>query len=229
MKPKLIPCLALVLSCVLWVGCHPSVDSGTVRQPAYGRWARQLKSSWTPAKIVLYRNSGEVVLLDAREAVYFVWSKTNSAGGRKGFDFPMMAFIDPATRNVWIGGVDTNPSDPADGVYTNYFMETDSKILRAGNNLVDGVFDCQESPIQKAQPAETLDSVIGRYEKLDDDTLPFSPGNWLVRLADRFPGKISATRQRRLNGSTWPVDIWSWIFTAKATKSPATPGWIYEP
>ena len=141
-------------------------------------------------KVVLYRANGQVVQLNAKAAVYTIWSAKNPAGRQKGFDFPMAAFIDPATRNVWIGGVNTGQVETNGGsgdlTYTNLYVETDSQIIRADNVMYDGIFNWNESLIKRAQPGEELDAVVNRFETNTNGSLPFSQAHWECNVGGYF-------------------------------------------
>jgi hypothetical protein len=143
----------------------------------------------------LYRPSGEIVQIDARRAVYTVQSI--KAPRSKGFDSPVIAFIDPETASVWIGqdteSVETNEFIADDHTlhtnyltHTNLYVENGSEILSCGSVLVDGVFDGCESVIKKAQPAENLDSVIDRYDKSADSAWPLYGATWEAAFNNDF-------------------------------------------
>jgi len=189
MKSKLLLCLALCLVAGL-AGCSSAHPRSTAERLApAGIWAKHLKTSWTNTAVVLHRANGEVVPLDAKQAVYTVKS-INPAKPGKAFDRPVLAFMDPATRNVWIGGVDTGEVETNDFLglvtYTNIFFESSAGIFRGGNVLTDGTFDCDESVIQKAQPGENLEAVIERYDKTADGPWPLSGAVWISTFQDAF-------------------------------------------
>ncbi len=191
MKPKLVLWLAFVLSGGL-CGCPiaPSQAQAATRTTAEGTWAKTLKTPWTDTKVVLYRADGQVVQLDAKEAVYTVWSTKNPENQHKPFDFPMAAFIDPATRNVWIGGVNTGQVETNEGIgnltYTNLFVETHSQIVRADNVMYDGIIDWDESLIKEAQPGEGLERVIDQFDKATGGSLPFYQAQWEINVSSYF-------------------------------------------
>jgi hypothetical protein len=212
MKPKLILGLALVVVGSWWIVFFASGkltnwlydrqqrqnEPTVTRIRPEGLWAKKLKTPWTDTKIVLYRATGEVIQLNAKQAVYTVWSIKNPAKKGKEFDCPVTTFIDPETRNVWIGGVDTGQVETNEYenahhivstnylVYTNFFIENDSEILRGDSTLVDGTFACDESVIQKAQPNEGLDSVIERFDKSTNTAWPFSSADWTTGFFHDF-------------------------------------------
>ena len=148
--------------------------------------------------MVLYQATGEIVQLDAKKAVYTVWSIKNPAHAGKEFDVPMIAFIDSKTGNAWVGGMDalaieTNEFINDDHtvstnylVYTNLFFENDSQILMGGSQLSDGTFDCCESVLKKALSTEGLDSVIERFDKSTDGAWPCSGADWMTTFGDDF-------------------------------------------
>jgi hypothetical protein len=70
--------------------------------------------------------------------------------------------------------------------YANLFIENDSEILRGNNVLVDGTFDCDESPIKSVQPGEGLDSMIDRFDKSTNVSWPFSSAGWTTTFANDF-------------------------------------------
>ena len=155
MKPRIIFYLTFALIAVLWISVlvdgrlvswlldrrqNPSWPDVTrisdANSDVKGTWAKKLKAPWTDSKVVLYRASGEVVQLDAKSAIYAVWSTKASTNQHKPFDIPVTAFIDPATRKVWAGWVDsgeveTNEYENADNtVSTNYLVHTNLFLLR---------------------------------------------------------------------------------------------------
>lgn len=158
--------------------------------------AKKLKEPWTDTKVVLYRASGEVVQLDAKKAVYTIWLIKDPAHPGKRYDQSFIAFLDPSTKNVWVGDtydveIETNKYDKNEDhstiIYyltdTNLFFETDSQILRSGSELVDGRFVCEESPIKIAQPGEDLNSVIARF---DQSTNTPWPSSWTTQFLNDF-------------------------------------------
>jgi hypothetical protein len=146
----------------------------------------------------LYRATGEVLPLDAKSAIYTVWSTVNPTNQHKVFDIPVTAFTDPATRKVWIGwvnsgDVETNEYENDDHTvstnyltYTNLYFETDSEIFKGDNVMNDGTFNWDESMIKQAQPGEGLDAVIDRFEKNVGGAWPFSHTHGESRFSDYF-------------------------------------------
>lgn len=210
MKSKLLLYLALVLSVGLWIwfNSHEQMtrwfkrelnrNPTVVRIIPEGTWSKKLKLPWADTKIVLYRTSGEVVLIDAKKAVYTVWSTKVSTNQPQGIDYPVVAFIDPATQNVWIGAVNSGDVETNEFVadehtiytnyltYTNFYIENDSEILSGSSVLADGTFDGCESVIKKALPGEGLDSVIGRYDNSADTAWPPHGASWFSNFRGDF-------------------------------------------
>lgn len=217
MKPRIIFYLTFALIAVLWISVlvdgrlvswlldrrqNPSWPDVTrisdANSDVKGTWAKKLKAPWTDSKVVLYRASGEVVQLDAKSAIYAVWSTKASTNQHKPFDIPVTAFIDPATRKVWAGWVDsgeveTNEYENADNtvstnylVHTNLYFETDSGIFRGDVVIWDGTFDWGESMVGRAQTGEGLDSVIYRIETNTSSAWPFPHVHGESRFGDYF-------------------------------------------
>lgn len=155
-----------------------------------GVWAKKLKVPWANTKVVLHRASGETVQLDAQKAVYSTWSIKDPARKGKAFDRPVIAFMDPATRNVWIGGVDTGEINTNEYftrvAYTNIFFENRSEILRGNNVLLDGSWACDESTIKTALPGEKLNGVIERFDRNTSGSWPFSGIHLVSNFRDDF-------------------------------------------
>jgi hypothetical protein len=171
MKPKILFYLVLALGGGLWIAFISSARfsnwlferqqnpdrPAVIYAAAEGTWAKKLKTPWVNTKVVLYRSNGQIVQLNAKQAVYTVWSTKGSTNESKGFDYPVAAFIDPATGNVWIGGViardveTNNETMVLDESYvdylatTNFFIENDSEILVTDNEIYDGTFQWGES------------------------------------------------------------------------------------
>jgi hypothetical protein len=191
MKPKLILCLALVLSGGLF-GCSRTdrLHVAISRTTAEGTWLKALKTPWADTKVVLYRATGGVVQLDAKKAVYSVWSTKNPTNQSKAFDFPMTAFVDPATGKVWIGEVNASQVETNEGIgiltYSNLYVETESEIIRADNVMTDGVFDWAESLIKQVQPGEGLDAVIKHFETNTNGSMPFCQAFWESNISGYF-------------------------------------------
>lgn len=206
MRPKHILYLALSVAGICWIGFvfsgrladwfydlqQQQHESSNVKMAPQGGWAKQLKVAWTNTKVVLYRASGESVQIDARKAVYSTWSIKDPAHKGKAFDRPVVAFMDPATRNVWIGGVDTGEMDTNEYfgsvAYTNIFFENGSEILRGDNVLVDGSWACDKSTIKTTQPGENLDAVIERFDQNTNGSWPFSEVHLVSNFRDDFRG-----------------------------------------
>lgn len=162
---------------------------------------KELKTPWTDTKIVLYRASGEVVALDAKSAIYAVGSTKVSTNQHKPFEVPAIAFIDPATRDVWIGwgrdgNVETNVFAKAGQTastnyltYTNLFIETGSEIINGDSLIHDERFEWQESVIKQAQPGESLDAMISRVATGASSAWFFEPTFGATSLGKYFqPG-----------------------------------------
>jgi hypothetical protein len=215
MKPKTIFYLAFALVGILWIVVITSTPfanwvndrSQNLKWPdvviympnTNGTYTTKLKAPWTNSTVVLYRASGEVVQLDAKSAVYMTRSTMPSTNVHKPFDIPVTVFIDPATRKVWAGWVaagegETNEYENDDHttstnylIYTNLYFETASGIFRGDNVIWDGTFTWDESLIDKAQPGEGLDSVIGRIETNTGSGEPFPHIYGRSWFGDYFP------------------------------------------
>jgi hypothetical protein len=211
MKPRLILYLALIVSGSVWIAIVTNArfpgwlfelkqqhnQPAVFRTNAEGRWTKKLKTPWKDTKVALYRPTGEVVELDAKKAVYTVWPIKTPPTQGKGFDFPVVAFIDPATQNIeigWLGSgnVETNEFNGESGVHafyltdTNLFIETGSEIFNGDTEINDGTFSWTEGLIKKAQPGEGLDAVIDRLDKDDSGSFPFYPASWTTSFGDYF-------------------------------------------
>jgi len=210
-----IPLMALVSSdrFAAWL-----VSRSTPRQPEVYSWTpmgsftKELKTAWTNTTVQVYRSSGGPVELPAKRAVYSVWCKTNPVPHKK-FDCAVTAFIDPATRNVWIGLADglraeTNYDIDVDDkvisvvVCSNLFVETDLEIWSGDNSLWDGAFACGESLIKKAEPGEDIDAIIRRFDQMDGGSLPFSQRQWETALSNHFRKEFFASTNHLGNSVT---------------------------
>src|SRR5580692_11724282 len=136
MKRKFIIGAVLILIGLLliWITCAPGNGfnawwlerpfcihrSVVIRMTPEGIWTRQLKSPWKDTRVALYRSSGDIIQLDAKEATYHVQAKINQKTNNAGFDMPMIAFVDPDTKNTWIGGEDNGETDEFGNIYTNF-------------------------------------------------------------------------------------------------------------
>jgi hypothetical protein len=214
MKPKIIFYLAFTLIGGLWILVitngrftnwllerrqNPNIPDVIRTSDAAGPAAKKLKIPWTDSKVVLYRASGEVVQLDAKSAVYAVWSTKPSTNQHKPFDVPVTAFIDPATKKTWVGWVaageiETNEYENADNtvstnylVYTDLFIETGSEIIRGDNVIWDGTFDWDESMIKRTLPSGGLAAVIEGIETNAGSAWPFPHIHGETRFEDYFP------------------------------------------
>ena len=121
MKPKLILCLALVLSgCVSCKSVPadnvaPSLLFLTNSQSIY--IDPTVETNWHDVKVTLYRDSGEIAQLDARGIT--IGDGANSRMGEN-----IIALVDPKTGNTWVGSL---------GWYEPYFfLETKTNIICGG-------------------------------------------------------------------------------------------------
>ena len=214
MKPKIIFYLALALIGGLWILVltngrftnwllerrqNPNIPDVIRTAGETGTVAKKLKIPWTDSKVVLHRASGEVVQLDAKSAIYAVWSTKASTNQHKPFDVPVTAFIDPATKKTWAGWVaagdeiETNEYENADNtVSTNYlvnsnlFIEAGSQIIRGDNVIWDGTFEWDESMIEQVQPDGWLAAVIEGIETNAGSAWPFPHIHGETRFEDYF-------------------------------------------
>ena len=213
MKPKISFYLVLVFGGGLWIAFISSARfsnwllerqqnpdrPAVIYTAAEGTWAKKLKTPWANTKVVLYRSNGQIVQLNAKQAVYTVWSTKGSTNQSKGFDCPVAVFIDPATKKVWAGEVDageveTNVYQNTDDtvstnylIYTNLYFETASGIFRGDNVINDGTFDWDESVIKQAQPGEELNALIDRVETNTGTAWPFDHIHGESQFEDYFP------------------------------------------
>jgi len=169
MKPKLILCLALVLSGG-WFGCAKAeqtvdiVDADVRALPKQVEgeiWNKTLLTNWTDTKITLYRATGEVVQLNAKKAIYRIWTTNNWAGNHSSQNVCVVAFVDPKNGKVWLGSVDTDK----DFKISDLYVENDSGIFGVRSILFAGTFYWHESLIARANPSKDVDAVIDRFEK----------------------------------------------------------------
>jgi len=212
MKPKLIFYLALVLFGGLWIIFISSAkfsnwalerkrnpnNQTVVNWAADWMWAKSPKTPRIDTKVVLYRANGQTVQLDAKAAVYSVFFKMNLTNQSKPLNYPVVAFIDPATRNVWIGLVNTSAVQKINFINdagveltnyyteTNLYFETDSKIFVGDNVLCSGSFGCCESLIKQAPPGVGLDGVFDQVDKATGGLLPFPQVCWETFFGDCF-------------------------------------------
>jgi hypothetical protein len=154
MKLKLILGLALVLGGGLF-GCSTIVrhDSATV------------KTSWKDTKITLYRAASGAVQLDAKREVVTVVQGSNRD------DWEVVAFVDPATENAWVG--QTFTLEPI------FYIETESNILSgvvsfesdasgmSQQNLETGEIIWNSSFVPNVKRGENVDAAIERFKKSD--------------------------------------------------------------
>jgi hypothetical protein len=211
MKPKILFCLALVLiGAILVAFCRSDnlrqwllmrdQEKGAKNQDGLAfllpnhlgtqTQATKLKIPWTDTKVILYRATGERVELDAKAAVYTVWSTRNGTNLGKGYDYSMGAFIDPETRFAWVGwagcgNVDTQEfarsDSPSSIIYltnTNFYIQTDSAIVSGDAVLSDGAFHWSGSLINQAQPGEKLEELINRCEQSAGASWPNGQRGW---------------------------------------------------
>jgi hypothetical protein len=174
MKPKLIFCLALVLSGGLF-GCSKTKPTGQTtdtvavdadawvlpKQVQGEIWNKTLLTNWTDTKITLYRANGDVVQLNAKKAIYRIWTTNNWANNHSSLDMPVVAFIDPLNGKIWLGSADTDK----DFKISDFYVENDSGIFGVRSILFAGTFNWHKSLIAKANPNEDVNAVINRFER----------------------------------------------------------------
>jgi hypothetical protein len=178
-------------------------------------WSTELKTPWTNSKVILYRESGDVVQLDAKSAVYSVVSTRVSTNRHEPFDVPVTVFIDPATGKAWAGWaatgeIETNEYANDDGspatnylTHTNLFFETDSGIFNGENMIRDGAFCWDESMISRVQPEEGLDAVIARIGTKGGGAWPFDHTNGKSFFGDYFPDRFFSSHN--MGNQTVPI------------------------
>ena len=169
----------------------PTLDRPAVFRTTGGAgttWARGRETPWTDTKVILYRESGAVVQLDAKSTVYHVVSTKASTNAHKPFDVPVIAFVDPASGKAWAdwsatGEVDTIEYENEDGtaatnylIHTNLFFETEAGIFNGYNTIDDGAFSWGESTAGRLPPGEGVAAVIDRFETNADSAWPYNHG-----------------------------------------------------
>jgi hypothetical protein len=169
MKPKIILSLALVLSGGLF-GCDknaqiPDAVDADVRplpKAVQGEiWNKTIKANWTDTKITLYRAMGEAVQLNAKKAIYHVWTTNNWAGNHSSADVGVVAFVDPQNGKVWLGNANTDKNFNV----LDFYVENDSDIFSVSRTLFGGTFSWHKSLIAKANPSEDTSAMISRFAK----------------------------------------------------------------
>ena len=174
MKARLLVYIALVVVAAFWIAMLKNnhftdwlykKSQGEGKKdvfqftPGGTNWVAVLKTPWTITTVVLYRPDGQVVQLNAQRAIYSFWS-AKSKNPNKHSDMPVIAFVDPVTRNAWIGAVnsgerETNEYNGGAGLEifylanTNFFIETGSGIFEGDTEINDGSFTWLESPIKR--------------------------------------------------------------------------------
>jgi hypothetical protein len=174
MKPKLLLCLALVLSGG-WFGLWPAhaeetnVPVSTNLAQIY--IAATLKTKWPEAKVTLYRTTGGTVQPVARHEIVTV------IYGPHTNDWGVLAFVDPETGYAWIGsGFDAGQM---------FYLETESGIVRgevdfaamalgaprpdqkdvANGAMAYGDLYWDRSLVPKVERGENIDAVIEQFNK----------------------------------------------------------------
>jgi hypothetical protein len=186
MNLKMILGLALVVSSGLF-GCSSVARADETNAPVSTNAAQSyvtatLKTSWTDAKINLYRTKGGMVQLDAkREVVTFREGPYTHAS-----DAGVLAFVDPETGNAWAGSsFGIEPIEPM------FYLETESGILRGTvwfgtvalgavrpdeHDVINGVMpfgqlNWNRSLVPTVKHGENVDAVIGQLNKDNDPQL----------------------------------------------------------
>ena len=137
MKPKLILCLALVLSGGLIASADES-NAPVSTNAAQSDVTARVKANWMDAKVTLYRAAGGAVQLDAKREVVTVCYEPYTN------DWDVLAFVDPETGNAWVGsGID---------IGQKFYLETETGII-CGTVLFWG-------PIVLGAPRRDINGVI---------------------------------------------------------------------
>lgn len=140
MKPRIILCLTLVLSGILF-GCkspsHPVVNNQNSSRKTI------IKTPWKSQKINLYSLAGELTVVDAK--------KTRIEFTEEGFshELRILIFVNPKTGNVWVGRD------------TDFYFENTVGIT--GGWLGGCILNWDASLIPKTKQEEKLDDVVNRF------------------------------------------------------------------
>jgi hypothetical protein len=148
-----------------------------------------VKTNWTDVKVTLYRTTGGEVQLNAkREIVTAIYgSYTN--------DVNILAFVDPETRNAWLGSSEV--------IQPKFYLETESGIVR-GTVLFAGMalggFRPDEHDVNtngvmaygEVHWDRSFFPSVKRGENLDAIIEQFNKNNGLKLVAEpMFPEKIT--------------------------------------
>jgi hypothetical protein len=178
MKPKLILCLALVLS-GWWSGYSSEIMAGETNAANESNYSYSAgrKSEWVGTKITLYRSTGEAAQLDAKTAIcHFKMISKNLP------DALLVAFVDSKSSKAFIG--------LADGSQTNgikdFYVETDSGITSVLNRMSAGTLIWEKNAITNTTMATTLDNLTGQFDRRTDLQEAVARAGW-----DRFKTQIN--------------------------------------
>ncbi|MGH7991129.1 MAG: hypothetical protein ACREDS_13185 [Limisphaerales bacterium] len=144
-----------------------------------------LKTNWTGATVTVYRTFGGPVQLDARRAIVteIVAHRTN--------DFVVTAFVDPKTRNSWLGTTADFPPD----IQSRFYFETESGIYSGQVWFARGA----------------LGTVMPYEHNVIDGAEAFGEINWWGSLFPRVKRETIKTvvEQCNKNGG------WKWVLAEK--------------
>ncbi|HET7625286.1 MAG TPA: hypothetical protein VFM25_08470 [Verrucomicrobiae bacterium] len=178
MKLKFILCLALTLSYGL-LGCSKTKTDSIVNptdatswvlpEEVQGEvWNKTILTNWVDTKVRLYRTTGEVTQLNAKKAIYQIWTTNNWVGSYSSQNVGVVAFVDPQNGKAWIGSAND----------LDFFIEDDSEIFDLNRNLFSGTLSWRKSLIVKAVQDEDVGGMIRRFENDVN-------GWWLLQTSGR--------------------------------------------
>jgi hypothetical protein len=167
MNPKLLLGLALVLGGGL-VGCSRQIaeavdaDARPLPKAVQGEiWNKTILTNWTDTKVTSYRASGEVAQLNAKKAIYQIWTTNNWAGNHSSQNVGVVAFVDPQNGMAWLGYANLDKGFKV----LDFYVEDESGIFSGRNYLFAGEWRWNSSLIAKAGPGEGVGAIINRFEK----------------------------------------------------------------
>jgi hypothetical protein len=177
MKPKIILCLALVLSSGLVgysnIAHADETNSSTLTNAAQSYVTATVKTNWMDAKVNLYRAIGGAVQLDAKREVVTI------RYGPYTYDLDVLAFVNPETGNAWVG-LSANEQifylESESGIIGGKVHFTAMALGAARSDELDvingsmayGDLYWDRSLVPNAKRGEDVDAVIEQFNKNND-------------------------------------------------------------
>ena len=192
MKPKLILCLALVLSGGLFGRFNIASADETNASQSYV--TATVKTNWTDAQVTLYQTTGGTVQLDAKREVVTV------CYGPYTNDWDVLAFVDPETGNAWVGsGFDVGQMfylETESGIFCGNVFFVGPVALGAARRDIHGVVVGSEvsgliiwnrSFVASVKHGENVDAAIKQFNKnIDLKTVERMPEERRISLGDNL-------------------------------------------